>query len=307
MPIKIRNELPARKVLESEHIFVMTETRALSQDIRPLKILILNLMPNKIETETQLLRCLSNTPLQIEITLMQMQSHHSKNTSQEHLLAFYTTFNQITNNRYDGMIITGAPVEQLEFEQVGYWDEFCKIMEWSKTHVFSTLHICWGAQAGLYYHYGIPKRLLPQKLSGVFKVDILTEKSRLFHGMDQFLYVPQSRHTESDRAQVAAHPALRIMSESNEVGLHLVGDKNGRQFFIMGHHEYDRDTIAKEYARDLEKGLNPALPQNYFKNNNPACGINASWHIYASVLFTNWLNYFVYQTTPYELQNLSTK
>ncbi len=307
MPIKIRNELPARKVLESEHIFVMTETRALSQDIRPLKILILNLMPNKIETETQLLRCLSNTPLQIEITLMQMQSHHSKNTSQEHLLAFYTTFNQIANNRYDGMIITGAPVEQLEFEQVGYWDELCKIMEWSKTHVFSTLHICWGAQAGLYYHYGIQKRLLPQKLSGVFKVDILTEKSRLFHGMDQFLYVPQSRHTESDRAQVAAHPALRIMSESNEVGLHLVGDKNGRQFFIMGHHEYDRDTIAKEYSRDLKKGLNPALPQNYFKNNNPACGISASWHIYASVLFTNWLNYFVYQTTPYELQNLSTK
>ena len=205
------------------------------------------------------------------------------------------------------MIITGAPVEQLEFEQVGYWDELCKIMEWSKTHVFSTLHICWGAQAGLYYHYGIQKRLLPQKLSGVFKVDIVTEKSRLFHGMDQFLYVPQSRHTESDRAQVAAHPALRIMSESNEVGLHLVGDKNGRQFFIMGHHEYDRDTIAKEYSRDLKKGLNPDLPQNYFKNNNPACGITASWHIYASVLFTNWLNYFVYQTTPYELQNLSTK
>lgn len=307
MPIKISNELPARKVLENEHIFVMTETRALSQDIRPLKILILNLMPNKIETETQLLRCLSNTPLQIEITLMQMQSHLSKNTSREHLLAFYTTFEQICRNRYDGMIITGAPVEKLAFEQVGYWPELCKIMEWSKTHVFSTLHICWGAQAGLYYHYGIQKKLLPQKLSGVFKVDLLTEKSRLFHGMDSFLYVPQSRHTESDRAQVAAHPDLRIMSESAEVGLHLVGDRNGRQFFVMGHHEYDRNTIANEYYRDLQKGLNPEIPQNYFKNNNPQSGICASWHIYASVLFTNWLNYFVYQTTPYELQNLSGK
>lgn len=306
MPIKISNELPARAILENEHIFVMTETRALSQDIRPLKILILNLMPNKIETETQLLRCLSNTPLQIEVTLMQMRTHRSKNTSKEHLLAFYTTFDQIRNNRYDGLIITGAPVEQMPFEEVGYWSELCEIMEWSKENVFSTLHICWGAQAGLYYHYGIEKNLLPQKLSGVFKVPILTEKSRLFHGMDDFLYVPQSRHTESNRSQVAAHPALRIMSESDEVGLHLVGDKNGRQFFIMGHHEYDRDTIAKEYFRDVEKGLSPEIPKNYFKNNDPTQPPCSFWHIYASVLFTNWLNYFVYQTTPYELLDLNS-
>ena len=305
MPIKISNELPARSILENEHIFVMTETRALSQDIRPLKILILNLMPNKIETETQLLRCLSNTPLQIEITLLQMKTHRSKNTAQEHLLAFYTTFDQIKDHRYDGLIITGAPVEQLEFEQVGYWEELCQIMEWSKTNVFSTLHICWGAQAGLYYHYGIHKYLLPKKLSGVFKVDILTEKSRLFHGMDHFLYVPQSRHTASSREEVAANNNLRIMSESDEVGLHLVGDKNGRQFFIMGHHEYDRDTIAQEYFRDLAKNLNPEIPKNYFTDDDPAKPPCASWHIYASTLFTNWLNYFVYQTTPYELLDLN--
>ena len=305
MPIKISNDLPARAILESEHIFVMTETRALHQDIRPLKILILNLMPNKIETETQLLRCLSNTPLQIEVTLMQTSTHKAKNTSPEHLLAFYTTFDEVKNEQFDGLIITGAPVEQMPFEDVEYWAELSEIMEWSKTNVFSTLHICWGAQAGLYYHYGIEKEVLDKKLSGVFKVDILTEKSRLFHGLDDYLFVPQSRHTAVKRKQVANHPKLRIMSESNEVGLHLVGDKEGRQFFIMGHHEYDRDTLKKEYFRDLERGLNPEVPKNYFEDNNPEKEPIARWHAYASTLFTNWLNYFVYQTTPYELKDLS--
>ena len=269
MPIKINNDLPARAVLENEHIFVMTETRALHQDIRPLKILILNLMPNKIETETQLLRCLSNTPLQIEVTLMQTSTHKAKNTSPEHLLNFYTTFEEIKTQQFDGLIITGAPVEQLPFEEVEYWNELKEIMDWSKDNVFSTLHICWGAQAGLFHHYGIEKEALSKKLSGVFKVDILTEKSRLFHGMDDFLYVPQSRYTASRRDQIANHPDLRIMSESDEVGVHLVGDNHGRQFFIMGHHEYDRGSLAAEYARDVAKGINPEVPKNYFPNNNP--------------------------------------
>lgn len=307
MPIKISNDLPARAILEKDHIFVMTETRALHQDIRPLKILILNLMPNKIETETQLLRCLSNTPLQIEVTLMQTSTHKAKNTSPEHLLNFYTTFEEIKDQQFDGLIITGAPVEQMPYEDVEYWEELCEIMDWSKENVFSTLHICWGAQAGLYHHYGINKQMLPKKLSGVFKVDILTEKSRLFHGMDDYLYVPQSRHTAVDRKQVANHPKLRIMSESKEVGIHLVGDKEGRQFFVMGHHEYDRDTLLKEYQRDISRGLSPEVPKHYFPNDNPEKPPFARWHIYASTLFTNWLNYFVYQTTPYELKNLKGK
>lgn len=307
MPIKISNDLPARAILEKDHIFVMTETRALHQDIRPLKILILNLMPNKIETETQLLRCLSNTPLQIEVTLMQTSTHEAKNTSPEHLLNFYTTFDKIKDQRFDGLIITGAPVEQMPYEEVEYWEELGEIMDWSKENVFSTLHICWGAQAGLYHHYGINKQILPKKLSGVFKVDILTEKSRLFHGMDDYLYVPQSRYTAVDRNQVANHPKLRIMSESKEVGIHLVGDKEGRQFFIMGHHEYDRDTLLKEYLRDVSRGLSPEVPKHYFPDDNPEKPPFARWHIYASTLFTNWLNYFVYQTTPYELKNLKGK
>ena len=307
MPIKISNDLPARAILEKDHIFVMTETRALHQDIRPLKILILNLMPNKIETETQLLRCLSNTPLQIEVTLMQTSTHEAKNTAPEHLLNFYTTFDKIKDQRFDGLIITGAPVEQMPYEEVEYWEELGEIMDWSKENVFSTLHICWGAQAGLYHHYGINKQILPKKLSGVFKVDILTEKSRLFHGMDDYLYVPQSRHTAVDRKQVANHPKLRIMSESKEVGIHLVGDKEGRQFFIMGHHEYDRDTLLKEYLRDVSRGLSPEVPKHYFPDDNPEKPPFARWHIYASTLFTNWLNYFVYQTTPYELKNLKGK
>ena len=307
MPIKISNDLPARAILEKDHIFVMTETRALHQDIRPLKILILNLMPNKIETETQLLRCLSNTPLQIEVTLMQTSTHKAKNTSPEHLLNFYTTFDEVKEQQFDGLIITGAPVEQMPYEEVEYWEELKEIMDWSKDNVFSTLHICWGAQAGLYHHYGINKQILPKKLSGVFKVDILTEKSRLFHGMDDYLYVPQSRHTAVNREQIANHPNLRIMSESKEVGVHLVGDKDGRQFFIMGHHEYDRDTLLKEYQRDVSRGLNPEVPKYYFPDDNPEKTPFARWHVYASTLFTNWLNYFVYQTTPYELKNLKGK
>ena len=238
---------------------------------------------------------------------MQTSTHEAKNTSPEHLLNFYTTFDKIKDQRFDGLIITGAPVEQMPYEEVEYWEELGEIMDWSKENVFSTLHICWGAQAGLYHHYGINKQILPKKLSGVFKVDILTEKSRLFHGMDDYLYVPQSRYTAVDRNQVANHPKLRIMSESKEVGIHLVGDKEGRQFFIMGHHEYDRDTLLKEYLRDVSRGLSPEVPKHYFPDDNPEKPPFARWHIYASTLFTNWLNYFVYQTTPYELKNLKGK
>lgn len=307
MPIKIPDRLPAAKILRDEHIFVMTEKRALHQDIRPLKILILNLMPTKIETETQLLRCLSNTPLQIEITLMQTESHVSKNTSKEHLLAFYTTFSEIRDRFFDGFIITGAPVEHLPFSEVEYFDELCEIMEWSRSHVYSTVHICWGAQAGLYYHYGIEKVPLKSKLTGVFKIDILTEKSRLFHGMDDFLCAPQSRNTEIPREEILKNKNLRIMSESPEVGVHIAGDKDGRQFFIMGHHEYDRLTLKNEYDRDVKRGLNPPLPKNYFPDDDPSKPPMYYWHVYASTLYTNWLNYFVYQTTPYEIKEIERK
>ena len=306
MPIKIPNSLPATEILLKEHIFVMTEKRALHQDIRPLKILLLNLMPKKIETETQILRCLSNTPLQIEVTLIKTATHKSKNTSEGHLLAFYKTFKDIKDLYFDGCIITGAPVENLNFEEVEYFNELCEIMEWTKTHVFSTLHICWGAQAGLYYHYGLNKRPLKEKLSGIYKINILTEKSRLFHGMDDFLYAPQSRHTETPRKEIALNKKLRIMSESEEVGVHIAGDLEGRQFFIMGHHEYDSDTLKNEYLRDAAKGLNPKVPKNYFLNDDPNEPIVARWHIYASTLFTNWLNYFVYQTTPYEINEIKS-
>lgn len=301
MPVKVIDSLPAISVLEDEHIFVMTEHRALHQDIRPLKIAILNLMPTKITTETQILRCLSNTPLQIEIELVQTSTYKPKNTSEDHLVAFYKTFDEIKDNHYDGMIITGAPVEQMDFEQVEYWDELCTIMEWTKTHVHSTFHICWGAQAALYYHYGIPKYQLSEKKFGVFKHRLLTPKSRLFRGFNEEFNVPHSRHTEFRAEDIEKVSELKIMSVSDEAGVYVVGDNNGRQFFVTGHSEYDVDTLANEYFRDFDKGLNPKLPVNYFPNDDTTKQPVLSWRAHATLIYTNWLNYFVYQTTPFDI------
>lgn len=301
MPIKIPNNLPAQEVLENEHIFVMNEHRALTQDIRPLKIIILNLMPTKITTETQILRCLANTPLQIEIDLLQTTTHKSKNVSEEHMLAFYQSFDDIKDNKYDGMIITGAPVEDMEFEEVDYWEELCKIMEWSKDNVQSTFHICWGAQAGLYYHYGIKKYKLKEKMFGVYKHKLITPKSRLFRGFDEEFYVPHSRHTTVKAEDIEKNPNLKIMAVSDEAGVYVVGDKEGTQFFVMGHSEYDADTLAKEYFRDVNKGLDIKVPVNYFPDDDPTKKPILKWRAHSNLIYSNWLNYFVYQTTPYEL------
>ena len=301
MPIKIPNNLPAQEVLENEHIFVMNEHRALTQDIRPLKIIILNLMPTKITTETQILRCLANTPLQIEIDLLKTTTHKSKNVSEEHMLAFYQSFDDIKDNKYDGMIITGAPVEDMEFEEVDYWEELCKIMEWSKDNVQSTFHICWGAQAGLYYHYGIKKYKLKEKMFGVYKHKLITPKSRLFRGFDEEFYVPHSRHTTVRAEDIEKNPNLKIMAVSDEAGVYVVGDKEGTQFFVMGHSEYDADTLAKEYFRDVNKGLDIKVPVNYFPNDDPTKKPILKWRAHSNLIYSNWLNYFVYQTTPYEL------
>lgn len=301
MPIKIPNNLPAQEVLENEHIFVMNEHRALTQDIRPLKIIILNLMPTKITTETQILRCLANTPLQIEIDLLQTTTHKSKNVSEEHMLAFYQSFDDIKDNKYDGMIITGAPVEDMEFEEVDYWKELCEIMEWSKDNVQSTFHICWGAQAGLYYHYGIKKYKLKEKMFGVYKHKLITPKSRLFRGFDEEFYVPHSRHTTVKAEDIEKNPNLKIMAVSDEAGVYVVGDKEGTQFFVMGHSEYDADTLAKEYFRDVNKGLDIKVPVNYFPDDDPTKKPILKWRAHSNLIYSNWLNYFVYQTTPYEL------
>lgn len=301
MPIKIPNNLPAQEVLENEHIFVMNEHRALTQDIRPLKIIILNLMPTKITTETQILRCLANTPLQIEIDLLQTTTHKSKNVSEEHMLAFYQSFDDIKDNKYDGMIITGAPVEDMEFEEVDYWEELCKIMEWSKDNVQSTFHICWGAQAGLYYHYGIKKYKLKEKMFGVYKHRLITPKSRLFRGFDEEFYVPHSRHTTVRAEDIEKNPNLKIMAVSDEAGVYVVGDKEGTQFFVMGHSEYDVDTLAQEYFRDVNKGLDIKVPVNYFPDDDPTKKPILKWRAHSNLIYSNWLNYFVYQTTPYEL------
>lgn len=301
MPIKIPNNLPAQEVLENEHIFVMNEHRALTQDIRPLKIIILNLMPTKITTETQILRCLANTPLQIEIDLLQTTTHKSKNVSEEHMLAFYQSFDDIKDNKYDGMIITGAPVEDMEFEEVDYWEELCKIMEWSKDNVQSTFHICWGAQAGLYYHYGIKKYKLKEKMFGVYKHRLITPKSRLFRGFDEEFYVPHSRHTTVKAEDIEKNPNLKIMAISDAAGVYVVGDKEGTQFFVMGHSEYDADTLAKEYFRDVNKGLDIKVPVNYFPDDDPTKKPILKWRAHSNLIYSNWLNYFVYQTTPYEL------
>ena len=304
MPIKIADSLPARAVLESENIFVMTERRALSQDIRPLKIAILNLMPLKIVTETQILRCLSNTPLQIEIDLVQTRTYHSKNTPEDHLLTFYKTFQDIRDKKYDGFIITGAPVELMNFEEVEYWDELCEIMTWTRAHVHSTLHICWGAQAGLYFHYGIPKHVLPEKKSGVFYHRVLTPKEPIFRGFNDVFLVPHSRHTEVREADILANPSLRLPSRSEEAGVHVVEAMNGRQLFVLGHGEYDRDTLKAEYIRDRNKDMNPKIPEHYFPDDDPSREPLVRWRSHAHLFYTNWLNYYVYQSTPYVIESL---
>ncbi len=304
MPIKIPNDLPAVQTLLDENIFAMTETRAITQDIRPLRILLLNLMPKKIETETQISRILGNTPLQIELTLIRTKSHQSQNTAQEHLLAFYKTFEDVREQNYDGMIITGAPVEMMEFEEVDYWGELCEIMEWTKTHVHSTMHICWGAQAGLYYHYGIKKHILDAKLFGVFKHKVEHQKSMLLRGFDSEFYVPHSRHTTVRREDIEKIPELRVLASSEEAGVHIVSRNGGRQFFVMGHSEYDPYTLDAEYRRDLMAGLPIDKPKNYYRNDDPSLEPVVRWRAHGSLVFINWLNYFVYQSTPYDLKTL---
>ncbi len=301
MPIKIPNELPATKTLTDENIFVMTETRAITQDIRPLKILLLNLMPTKIDTETQLSRLLGNTPLQVELTLLHTKTHRSKNTSEEHLLSFYECFDDIRNQNFDGMIITGAPVEQLEFEEVEYWNELCEIMEWSKTHVFSTFHICWGAQAGLYYHFGIKKYKLDKKLFGVFPHTADYKKSILLRGFDEVFMVPHSRHTTVRREDIEKVPEIKILASSKEAGIYAMMTENGRQIFITGHSEYDALTLNKEYVRDVSQGKPIEVPKNYFPDDDPTKQPIVTWRSHANLLYSNWLNYFVYQTTPYDI------
>lgn len=307
MPIKVQSNLPAIKVLESENIFVMPDDIALRQDIRPLKILILNLMPTKIATETQLLRLLGNSPLQVDIELLQMASHTSKNTSPHHLTTFYKTFKQIKNETFDGLIITGAPVEHLEFEEVDYWDELCEIMEWSKHNVFSTFHICWGAQAGLYYHYGIKKYRLDKKLSGIYSHKVLNPNHPLMRGFDDTFELPQSRYTGVHKADVRKCPYLEILSISDMAGVSVVVNKTGRQVYVTGHAEYDRETLANEYFRDKNKGLNPDIPYNYFPQDDVSKTPPMVWRSNATLLYTNWLNYFVYQATPYDLHELIEK
>lgn len=304
MPINIQDSLPAIEVLESENIFVMTRSRAQTQDIRPLKIVILNLMPTKIETETQLLRLLGNSPLQVDVELMQMATHVSKNTSATHLNTFYKTFSDIKEDKFDGMIITGAPVEKLDFTEVDYWDELCEIMEWSRKNVHSVLHICWGAQAALYYHFGIPKYALPQKLSGIYCHKVLVPLHPLLRGFDDLFMAPHSRNTTVLREDIETHDELAVLSVSDTAGVYMVANKNGRQFFITGHAEYDRDTLAKEYYRDLKKGIRPAIPENYFPNDDTQATPAFLWRGHANLLFTNWLNYYVYQQTPYDLKDL---
>ena len=301
MPIKIQRDLPAKAELEEENIFVMDENRAISQNIRPLEIIVLNLMPIKQDTELQLLRGLSNTPLQIDVTFLQMSSHVSKNTSASHIKKFYQTFEEIKNNNYDGMIITGAPVEKLEFEEVNYWDELITVMEWSKKHVTSTIHICWGAQAGLYYHYGIKKELLPKKLSGVYKHRVMNRKEPLVRGFDDVFMAPHSRYTQASRQQILDNPRLKVLADSDEAGIYIVLGDGGKEIFVMGHPEYDRLTLDQEYKRDIDKGIEPDLPVNYYPDDDCNRKPLLSWRSHANNLYTNWLNYYVYQITPYDL------
>ncbi len=304
MPIKIPNDLPATETLHEENIFVITETRALTQDIRPLKILLLNLMPTKIVTETQFSRLLGNTPLQVELEFLQTATHKSTHTDSQHLINFYQTFDEIKHKKYDGMIITGAPVEHMEFEEVNYWEELCEIMEWSKTHVTSTFHICWGAQAGLYYHYGIKKHPLPEKLFGIFEHEVDYKKSILFRGFDDKFMVPHSRHTTVLREEIEKVPELKILSSSEKAGVYVVSTDKGRQIFVTGHSEYDADTLNKEYLRDKNAGLPIYVPENYFEDDDDSKPPKVTWRSHANLLYSNWLNYFVYQTTPYNIDEI---
>ena len=301
MPIKIQSDLPVKEILEKENIFVMDEHRAIHQDIRPIQILILNLMPLKEETELQLLRSLSNTPLQVDVTFMAVQSHESKNTSMSHLNKFYLGFDSLKDNKFDGMIITGAPVEQMEFEEVDYWEELKEIMEWTKTNVTSTIYLCWAAQAGLYYHYGLQKRMLDHKMFGLFWHKVSNRKIPLVRGFDDMFLAPHSRHTEVPMEEIRACKELTVLAESEEAGLFLAMAQEGRQIFVMGHPEYDRITLDGEYKRDLRKGLDIEIPVNYYQDNDPENKPLLMWRAHANNLYTNWLNYYVYQCTPYDL------
>ena len=304
MPINIPDSLPASKILKAENIFVIDDKRAITQDIRPLDIAILNIMPTKIATETQLLRMLSNTPLQLNITFLHPASHDSKNTAQEHLDAFYHTFDQVRDRKFDGFIMTGAPVEKMRFEDVDYWQELCEIMEWSKTHVYSTLHICWGAQAGLYYHYGVKKYQFEDKISGIYKNRILDKRDSLFRGMDDKFYMPHSRYTEVRAQDISRVDKLQILAESDEIGVSIVCSKDHRQLFFLGHGEYDRNTLHDEYMRDLQKGLDIEPPEHYYPDNNIEQKPELYWRSHASLLYLNWLNYYVYQSTPYNIDEI---
>ena len=303
MPIKTQSDLPAKEILERENIFVMDENRAMHQDIRPISIAIVNLMPLKEETELQILRSLSNTPLQIDVVFVALESHESTHTSLSHLNKFYMTFADIKDQNFDGLIITGAPVEQMEYEEVDYWPEISKIMEWSKTHVTSTLHLCWGAQAGLYYHYGIPKRALDKKMFGVYRHKVMNRKIPLVRGFDDYFYAPHSRHTEVRREDIEKHPGLTILAESKEAGVFLVINEDGSQIFVMGHPEYDRVTLHKEYMRDKDKGLPIEKPVNYYPDDDENQKPLLQWRSHGNILYANWLNYYVYQQTPYEFIN----
>ena len=301
MPIKVQNDLPAKEILENENIFVMDENRAMHQDIRPLQVCILNLMPLKQDTELQLLRALSNTPLHVEVTFMKMDSHISMNTPIQHLNRFYNTFGELKNRKFDGMIITGAPVEQIPFEEVDYWPELCEIMDWTKTHVTSTFHICWGAQAGLYYHYGLKKVLLPQKLFGVFRHKVMNRKNPLVRGFDDYFLIPHSRHTTVLAEDIHQCRKLTVLAESEEAGVLLCMSEGGKEIYVMGHPEYDRYTLHNEYMRDKDKGLPIAVPKNYYPNDDDTQKPVLQWRSHCNILYSNWLNYFVYQITPYEL------
>ncbi len=304
MPIQIPNDLPAAGILQNENIFVMKQTRAETQQIRPLEIVLLNLMPTKIVTETQLSRVLGNTPLQVHLELMMMSTHKSKNTPEEHLLSFYKTFDELKHRKFDGMVITGAPVEHMDFEDVNYWQELCQIMEWSKDHVHSTFHICWAAQAGLYYHYGIQKKQLPEKLFGVFPHKADYKRAILLRGFDDEFWVPHSRHTTVDRADIEQVPGLKILASSEKCGVYIVMNKEGRQIFVTGHSEYDPDTLEKEYRRDKDKGLPISVPENYYPNDDDTQAPLVRWRGHGNLLYSNWLNYFVYQTTPYDIMSV---
>lgn len=304
MPIQIPNNLPATEILQKENIFVMTQKRAVSQDIRPLEIVLLNLMPTKVVTETQLSRLLGNTPLQVNLELMHTTTHVSKNVPQEHLLTFYKSFDELKYRKFDGMVITGAPVENMPFEDVDYWPELCEIMEWSKTNVHSTFHICWGAQAGLYYHYGVPKYPLKEKLFGIFEHSADYKRSILLRGFDDTFWAPHSRHTTILREDIEAVPELKILASSEKAGIYAVMNNRGRQIFVTGHSEYDADTLQKEYLRDKKLGLPIHVPENYFPNDDDSLEPQVRWRGHANLLFSNWLNYFVYQTTPYDIMNI---